>query len=49
MSKKTFKKDKKGHSEEWEWEETEEVRAALERLHNTYRDKQKEDQNEQSS
>ena len=33
MSKKTFKKDKKGHSEEWEWEETTELQEALARLH----------------
>ena len=32
--KKTFKKiDKKGREEVWEWEETPEVRAALEVLH----------------
>ena len=32
--KKTFKKiDKKGREEEWSWEETPEVRKALEVLH----------------
>ena len=32
--KKTFtKKDKKGREETWEWEETPEVRKALEVLH----------------
>ena len=32
--KKSFKKkDKKGREETWEWEETPEVRAALEKLH----------------
>ena len=34
MGTKTFKKiDKKGHEEEWSWEETPEVVAALEELH----------------
>ena len=33
MSKKNFKKDKKGKEEEWSWEETSEVREALNRLH----------------
>ena len=32
--KKSFtKKDKKGREETWEWEETPEVRKALEKLH----------------
>ena len=34
MSKKEFKTtDKKGRETTWEWEETPDVRAALERLH----------------
>jgi|TARA_B100000131_G_scaffold37180_1_gene33802 hypothetical protein len=34
MTKKQFKKtDKKGREETWEWEETPEVRAALDKLH----------------
>ena len=33
MTNKTFtKKDKKGREETWEWEETPELRAALEKL-----------------
>ena len=40
--KKTFNKEKKGHNEEWEWEETSEVRAALERLHRDIKDRVKE-------
>ena len=39
MNKKTYKLEKKNpkHAQEWEWEETSEVRAALERLHETIR------------
>lgn len=38
MPKKTFtKKDKKGREETWEWEENDEVRKALDRLHDTIR------------
>jgi len=34
LTKRTFKKiDKKGREEEWSWEETPEVLAALEQLH----------------
>tara|TARA_R100000008_G_scaffold65548_1_gene42517 strand:- start:250 stop:420 length:171 start_codon:yes stop_codon:yes gene_type:complete len=34
MSKKTFvQTDKKGRTTTWEWEETQEVKDALERLH----------------
>ena len=34
MTKKKFEKiNKKGHKEEWEWEETPELVAALEQLH----------------
>tara|TARA_B100001250_G_scaffold58345_1_gene45318 strand:- start:1307 stop:1438 length:132 start_codon:yes stop_codon:yes gene_type:complete len=34
MVKRTYKKtDKKGREETWEWEETPELLAALERLH----------------
>jgi hypothetical protein len=34
--KKSYTKiDKKGREETWEWEETPEVRAALEKLHET--------------
>tara|TARA_B100000902_G_scaffold354395_1_gene366497 strand:+ start:682 stop:810 length:129 start_codon:yes stop_codon:yes gene_type:complete len=34
MTKKSFTKtDKKGREETWEWEETPEVLAALEKLH----------------
>ncbi len=37
MTKKSFKKEKKGNEETWEWEETPEVTAALERLHRDIR------------
>ena len=38
MTKKEFKKtDSKGREETWEWEETEEMRKAVERLHETIR------------
>ncbi len=49
MTKKSFKKEKKGHGEEWEWEETSEVREALKRLHRDIRDRVKEANDEQSS
>jgi len=36
MTKKTFTKtDKKGREETWEWEETPEVKKAVEKLHQT--------------
>jgi hypothetical protein len=35
MTKKLFKKEKKGHEEVWEWEETPESVAAVEQLHKT--------------
>jgi hypothetical protein len=39
MTKKQFKKiDKKGREETWEWEETPEVKEALDRLHNNLRE-----------
>ncbi len=38
MTKKLFKKEKKGHEEVWEWEETSEVRAALDKLHEDIRE-----------
>lgn len=39
MTTKTFtKKDKKGREETWEWEETDEVRKALDRLHQSMRE-----------
>ena len=38
MTKKTSKKsNKKGHDEEWSWEETSETRKAIVRLHDTIR------------
>ena len=44
MTKKSFiKTDKKGREETWEWEETPEVRKALERLHDTIRENNKND------
>ncbi len=44
MTIKQFKKtDKKGREETWEWDETPEVRKALERLHDTIRENQKND------
>ena len=39
MTKKSFKKEKKGHGEEWEWEETPEVLAALEEYKKLYRER----------
>ena len=39
MVKREFHKtDKKGRKETWEWEETPEVKEALERLHQEMRD-----------
>ncbi len=39
MTKKTFETvDKKGRQSTWEWDETPEVRKALERLHDTIRE-----------
>ena len=39
MTKKQLKKiDKKGREETWEWEETAEVRKALDRLHQSMRE-----------
>ena len=39
MTKKEFKKtDSKGREETWEWDETPEMTAAVERLHQTIRD-----------
>jgi|TARA_R100001530_G_C4294089_1_gene148770 hypothetical protein len=49
MAKKSFKKEKKGNEEEWSWEETSEVREALDRLHRDIRDRVKEANDEQSS
>jgi hypothetical protein len=49
MAKKSFKKEKKGNEEEWSWEETSEVRKALNRLHQDIKDRVREDKNEQSS
>ncbi len=44
MTKKSFTKtDKKGREETWEWEETPEVKEALERLHDTIRENKKND------
>ena len=43
MSKKSFTKEKKGHEEEWEWEETSDVRKALERLHRDIKERVNED------
>ena len=42
MTKKEFKKtDSKGREEIWEWDETEEMRKAVERLHETIRELEK--------
>ena len=41
MAKKSFTKEKKGHEEEWTWEETSEVREALERLHQDIKERVK--------
>jgi hypothetical protein len=39
LTKRTFKKiDKKGREEEWSWDETDEVKKALEKLHQDMRD-----------
>jgi hypothetical protein len=35
------KKDKKGREEEWDWEQNEETRKAVERLHETIRELEK--------
>ncbi len=44
MTKKTFETvDKKGRQSTWEWDETPEVRKALERLHDTIRENNKND------
>ncbi len=40
MSKKNFKKDKKGKEEEWSWEETPEVVEALKKLHEGIKDRE---------
>jgi|TARA_B100000959_G_C14964489_1_gene617159 hypothetical protein len=37
MAKKSFKKDKKGREETWEWEETPEVLEAVAKLQATKR------------
>ena len=37
MKKSFTKTDKKGREETWEWEETPELKAALEKLHETER------------
>lgn len=37
MKKSFTKTDKKGREETWEWEETPELKAALEKLHATER------------
>ena len=42
--KKSFTKEKKGHEEEWSWEETSEVRKALERLHQDIKEQVKENE-----
>ena len=47
MSKKEFKTtDKKGRESTWEWEETPEVIAALERLHKDMKTRIEEVQND---
>ncbi len=44
MTKKSFTKtDKKGREETWEWEETLEVKKALERLHDNIRENHEND------
>ena len=44
MTKKEFRKtDSKGREETWEWEETEEMRKAVERLHETIRKNKQQD------
>jgi hypothetical protein len=40
VSKKNFKKDKKGKEEEWSWEETPEVVEALKKLHESPKDRE---------
>jgi hypothetical protein len=49
MTKKSFKKEKKGHVEEWEWKETSEVKLALEKLHQNIHSKIKEENNDKAS
>jgi len=47
MTKKEFKAtDKKGRKTTWEWEETPEVRAALERLHTDIKTRIEEEKND---
>ena len=47
MSKKEFKTtDKKGRETTWEWEETPEVSAALERLHRDTKSRLEEEKND---
>ena len=47
MTKKSFTKtDKKGREETWEWEETPEVRAAIERLHKDMKTRIEEEKND---
>ena len=49
MTKKSFKKEKKGHVEEWEWKETSEVKLVLEKLHQNINNKIKEENNDKAS
>ena len=47
MTKKEFKTtDKKGRETTWEWEETPEVRAAIERLHKDMKTRIEEEKND---
>jgi len=47
MTKREFKaKDKKGRESQWEWEETPDVRAALERLHKDIKIRMEESNND---
>ncbi len=47
MTKREFKaKDKKGRESQWEWEETPEVTAALERLHKDMKSRMEEKNND---
>ena len=44
MTKEEFKKtDSKGREEIWEWDDTEEMRKAVERLHETIRKNKQQD------
>jgi|TARA_B100001964_G_scaffold118368_1_gene131839 hypothetical protein len=45
-SKSFTRKDKKGREEKWEWEETPEVTAALERLHKDIKIRMEESNND---